>query len=193
MVRPVAVAQTQTISTGATRVQMKHLMKYLTGPLAFAAVVLLLGEPASADPQSWEGVPACGATYMNAGGNPVMDTDCDGTPNNVDPCPLDPSNTCKGDDVTCSEVAGILSLYVGGIALAFAPWVVISVPFAIACHGHRVLRHVRMRGVGVNNEGEDTLAEKLWYPSKINGYHITGVLVAVVSFVVVLGVTQGWW
>ena len=55
---------------------MKHLMKYLTAPLAFMAVVLALGASAHT-------------------GDQANDSDMDSIPDHLDECPSDPSNTCE--------------------------------------------------------------------------------------------------
>jgi hypothetical protein len=82
--------------------------KPLRGAFLFMAVFALFGAPSAPMvgliPTVGGDALACGDTYMNAGGNPSNDMDCDGTPDNVDPCPNDPSNMCKDDGRSRSAI-----------------------------------------------------------------------------------------
>lgn len=86
---------------------------------------------------TWEIVPtvggdawACGDVYMSAGGNAAQDQDCDGTPDNVDPCPTDPTNMCKDDGRSPWCHAGTAGA-VGAAAIGLAYFAPVSIGIGI--------------------------------------------------------------
>lgn len=90
---------------------------------------------------TWEIMPtvggeawACGDTYMNAGGNSAQDSDCDGTPDNTDPCPTDPSNMCKDDGRSPWCHAGTAAA-VGAAALGTVYFAPVSIGISIFALG----------------------------------------------------------
>ena len=111
---------------------MKHLMKYLTTPLAFAAVFLLFGTPSAPGMAAVEaatgvstGVGGCAHAFYDP--DPTkdpgrVDSDGDGYPDTQDACPNDATNTCDmcGSVEYMNNAFTESALVLGGVALLSA-------------------------------------------------------------------------